>query len=257
MLAISVLWPWPLRYDIGSGKTMVLNIIKIQHGSEELRPRHHFSVCMQCDLDLRDMTLVHGHDTPLGHGQQLCKILSRSNMAVKSHGPNTNSEYVCTVTLTLEIWTWVTDMTHPFGSSTTIVRKSIHNKQGSEELLPEHGFWACLHCDLDLGDMTLGETHDTSFGHGQQLCEILSRSNTGVRSYGHDKIWTDRQTGRFLNTPLNFVCRGYKTLFVGGIETLLGYNKIDFVGRIKITYIPYWYSFLVKSPSRVRTNHHF
>ena len=29
------------------------------------------------------------------------------------------------------------------------------------------------------------------------------------------------------------------TLFAGGIETLLGegYNKIDFVGRIKITYL--------------------
>ena len=83
---------------------MVKNIIKIEHhGSEELRPRHHFRACMQCNLDLRDTTLGHGHDTPLGHGQQLCEILSRSNMAVKSYGPNTDSEYVCTVTLTLEI----------------------------------------------------------------------------------------------------------------------------------------------------------
>ena len=36
------------------------------------------------------MTLGQGHDTPLGHGQQLCEILSRSNMAVKSYGPNTH-----------------------------------------------------------------------------------------------------------------------------------------------------------------------
>ena len=42
-------------------------------------------------------------------------------------------------------------------------------------------------CDLDLGDMTLGQGHDTSLGHGQQLCEILSRSNLVVRSYGQDK----------------------------------------------------------------------
>ena len=41
-----------------------------------------------------------------------------------------------------------------------------------------------FHCDLDLGDMTLAQGHDTSFGHGQQLCEILSRSNTAMRSYG-------------------------------------------------------------------------
>ena len=51
---------------------------------------------------------------------------------------------------------------------------------------------------------------------------------------------TDRQGDSYI--PPNFVCRGYKTLFVGGIETLLGeggggYNKIDFVGHIKITYL--------------------
>ena len=60
---------------------------------------------MQCNLDLRDITLGHGHDTPLGHGQHLCEILSRSNMVVKSYGPNTYSGYVCTVTLTFEIMT--------------------------------------------------------------------------------------------------------------------------------------------------------
>ena len=50
---------------------------------------------MLCDLDLRDMTLGHGHDTPLGHGQYLCEILSRSNMAVKRNGPDTDFGYVC------------------------------------------------------------------------------------------------------------------------------------------------------------------
>ena len=44
----------------------------------------------------------------------------------------------------------------------------------------------CLHCDLDLGDMTLGQGHDTPLVHGQQLCEKLSRSNMAVRSYGLD-----------------------------------------------------------------------
>ena len=41
------------------------------------------------DLGLGDMTLSQGHDTPLGHGQQWCEILCRSNMAVKSYGPDT------------------------------------------------------------------------------------------------------------------------------------------------------------------------
>ena len=33
--------------------------------------------------------------------------------------------------------------------------------------------------------MTLGQGHDTSLSRGQ-LCEILSRSNLAVRSYGPD-----------------------------------------------------------------------
>ena len=44
---------------------------------------------MHCDLDLGDMSLQ-GHDTPLGHGQQLCEILSRSHLAVRSYGPDTD-----------------------------------------------------------------------------------------------------------------------------------------------------------------------
>ena len=52
---------------------------------------------------------------------------------------------------------------------------------------PGHGILVCVHCVLDLGDMTLGQGHDKPFGHGQQLCEILSnRSNMAVRSYGPD-----------------------------------------------------------------------
>ena len=43
---------------------------------------------MHCDLDLGHITLGQGHDTPLGHGQQLCKIFSRSNLAVRSDGPD-------------------------------------------------------------------------------------------------------------------------------------------------------------------------
>ena len=43
---------------------------------------------------------------------------------------------------------------------------------GSEELWPGHGFRACVHCDLGLGDMTLGQGHNIPLGDGQELCEI-------------------------------------------------------------------------------------
>ena len=48
-------------------------------------------------------------------------------------------------------------------------------------------FWVCVHCDLDIGDMTLGQGRDTPLGNGQRLCEILSRSNLAMKSYGLDK----------------------------------------------------------------------
>ena len=35
-----------------------------------------------------------------------------------------------------------------------------------------HGFWLCVNRDLDNGDMTFGQGHDTPLGHGQQLCII-------------------------------------------------------------------------------------
>ena len=67
-------------------------------------------------------------------------------------------------------------MSHPWVMYNNYV-KHIQIRHGSKKLWHGHGFWACVHCDLDLGDMTLGQSLDTSFGHGQQLCEVLSRSN--------------------------------------------------------------------------------
>ena len=77
-----------------------------------LWPRHGFKVCVHCDLDLWNLILGQGHDTPLGHGQHLCEILSRSNLAVRSYGLDTNFGYVCTVTLTFAIWPWVQVIAH-------------------------------------------------------------------------------------------------------------------------------------------------
>ena len=92
-----------------------------------------FWTCVYCNLDFGVMTFGQGHYTTLGHRQRLCEILSRSNMTIR----------------------------------------------------PGHGFWLCVHSDLNLGDTILGQGHDTPFGHGQQylflLCQILSRLDKGVR----------------------------------------------------------------------------
>ena len=45
--------------------------------------------------------MIQCHDTPLGCGQRLCQILSRSNMVERSNSLETDSSCVCTWTLTL------------------------------------------------------------------------------------------------------------------------------------------------------------
>ena len=216
--SICALWPWHWRYDLGSRSwhflgswtTIVWNIIHIKHGSQELWPGHGFPVYVHCDLDIGDMTLGQGHDTPLsqgqqlceiisrsekgvrsygpdtmwtdgqtdrwtdrtipiylgqgqdtplGNGQQLCEISSRSNLPVRSYGPDTDFQYVCTVTLTLEIWPWpwVKVMTHPWVKDNNCVKLYPDRKREDEVM-------AWTQCEQ-----------------------------------------TDRQTGWFLYTPPNFV----------------------------------------------------
>ena len=63
--------------------------------------------------------------------------------------------------------------------------------------------------------MTLGQGHDTPFGHGQQLCEILSRSDKG-----DTKLWPgheNRRTDSVIPIYHPKLCKG------GG-----GYNNINF-----------------------------
>ena len=57
---------------------------------------------MHCEFDLGDMTLTQGHDTPLGHGQQLRKNIQNQHGSKKFY-PDTDFYYVLTVSLTLEI----------------------------------------------------------------------------------------------------------------------------------------------------------
>ena len=61
------------------------------------------------------MTLDQGHDTFCDNGQKLCEILARSNLAVWRYTSlDTHFGYVCTMTLTSEMWPWVKIMTQPW-----------------------------------------------------------------------------------------------------------------------------------------------
>ena len=68
-------------------------IIQIQIHSIKLGHRQGLRLCVECDRDLGDKTLVQGHYTSLGHGQQSCG---------KCYGPDKDYGYECSVTLTLE-----------------------------------------------------------------------------------------------------------------------------------------------------------
>ena len=178
--------------------------------------RTRFWISVYCDHDLGDMTLGHDHDASLGKGQQSCEILSRSNLEMRSYGPDTDFWNVCPVTLISEIWPLVKVMAHPsvidnkcvkyyphqtwqwgvmsrtrisgicalwlwpwrylgsrswhtLGSRTTIVWNTIQIKLCREELWPGYRFPVYVHCDHDLGDMTMDQGHETPLGHRQQL----------------------------------------------------------------------------------------
>ena len=100
-------------FGYGLWTTIVWNTVETKLDSKELWPIHRFWVCY-CDLDLWDITLGQDHETSLGYGKLLCEISFRSNMAERSYGPYTDFGYVCTVTLTFEIWPLAKIMTHPW-----------------------------------------------------------------------------------------------------------------------------------------------
>ena len=151
------------------------------HGSKVLWPGHVLLVFVHCALDLGDKTLTQGYDTSMSHGQWLCKLSSRSNMAVRSNGPETDLGFVFTVTLTLDIWpsfkakihSWFMDNNCVISRSNTAVRT-----------WSRHQFWLCV--QFDLGYRTFVQGHYTPLGYKQQLRKILSIYNMAVRSYGRD-----------------------------------------------------------------------
>ena len=84
-------------------------------------------------------------------------------------------------------------MTHS-GSRRTIMYDIIQIKNRSGEEWTGHGVWTWVHSDLGLGDMTLDQVHYAPFGHEQQLCKVLFRSERGVRCYDRDTIGSYIQT---------------------------------------------------------------
>ena len=145
----------------------------------------HILLCVHFDLDLEGMTLVQGHDTPLGNGQQLCEILSRINMAVKSYG--TDTHILLFVYCDLDLWGMTLCQGHdtPLGNGQQLCDILSRSNMTVKSCCPNTHFAMCALWPWPWRyDLGLKSWH--TLGHGQQLCEVLlvSRSNMTAKSYG-------------------------------------------------------------------------
>ena len=168
------LWPWSWSYDLGSRHDPPLS-----HGQQscEMLSRSNMAV-KSYGLD---MDFVYKCTVTLAlEVWPWVKVMTHpwvmDNNCVKYYLDPTWQWGVMARTRNLgmcALWPWpwrydlVSRIWHTLWPWTTIVWNIIQIQHGSEELWPVHGFWVCGHCDLDLGDMTLGQGHDTSLGHGQ------------------------------------------------------------------------------------------
>ena len=117
------LWPWPWRYDIDTGSR---SDTPLGHGQQlcEILPTSnmvvksygldmYLLVCVHCDLDLGGMIFVEDHVITLGSGTtivwNIIQIQHGRDELWLRHG----FWYVCTLTLTLEVWPKIKVMTHP------------------------------------------------------------------------------------------------------------------------------------------------
>ena len=187
--------------------------------------RTHILLCVHFDLDLGGMTLGQGHNTHFGHGQQMCEILSISNMAVRSYGPDTEFGYVCTVT-----WRYTLGQGYdtPLGHGQQLCEILSRSNMAVRSYGPDTDFgymtftleiWPWVRSWHILGSWTIIMWNIIQIRQG--IKKLWPRHDVNRHTDGR----TDRQTDRVI--PIY----PPQTLFAGGINTVINFS----LGTIKFT----------------------
>ena len=165
--AMCKLWHWPWRYVPESWSwSIAWYIIKIQFGSDNLWPGHGFGYVCTVTMNSEIWPWVKVMTYP--------SVID--NKCVKYYPDPTWQWGVMArtcISAICALWPWPRRYDngsrpwHFLGSWTTIAWNIIQIQLGSEELWPGHRFLVYVHCDLDLGDITLGQGHDPPLGNGQ------------------------------------------------------------------------------------------
>ena len=114
------------------------------------------------------MTLGQGHATPSGHGQQLCEILSRSNIGVRSYMSMHGFCFCVYRDLDLRDTTFHQGHDIPLGYGQQWC-EILSISSFAIRIYRPYAEFGYVHSDFDLGGMTLRQGHETPLGHGQQL----------------------------------------------------------------------------------------
>ena len=105
---------------------------------------------------------------------RLCDILSRPTL---QWGVMYQTRFALLGMWTLWPWPWRYDLRlrsyHNLVSRITIVWNIIQIQLDSGELLPGHGFWVCVHCDIDIRHMTFSQGQDNLVSWAISVSKII------------------------------------------------------------------------------------
>ena len=172
IMAMCVVWPWPLRYDLGSGNDILVSWTTNEwnmtvYSFEYFRPILIWNRFAESWIRLIPYFLYYSlyiiqlahflirHQSEGEKGEIFPGYTTGIRIQENSRDmAGTLISPVCIVTLTLEIRPWINVMTHSLVMDNNFVK--INNIQHYiRELLPRQGLWLCVQCYLDLGDIFL------------------------------------------------------------------------------------------------------